>query len=180
MRWFFAGIAVGVVGIIALLGVLGRPRKYRRVSYEALPALLRKLATCLRDRGRLYVTHRDTTGWIWIQKHERRASPSTLTFRYRNTDATKCHFDTVALAFEKAGVSVEMELTEVRKQPRALQVELDAGQAASFAGMANLCRLAFDAIGAKRDECLIVYAENPARPSDYPRGIREISPAVVL
>lgn len=162
MKWLIIIVAIPVVilGILLLFALFSRPRKYRNVSYQALPALLRELAAPLHSRGTIYLGHAEVEGVIWIRLRRYKTRPDQLQFRFRNTDETRRPFNQVTTALEREGVDFEMELTRLRKRPRAAVIAFDATQATSYSGLAHAARVCFEAMGETQDDKLVVYAED--------------------
>jgi len=162
MKWLIIILAIPVivVGVLVVLVWVTNPRKHRGMGYTVLPVLLRQLATPLHNRGTIYLQHADAEGTIWIRMRRYKTRPDRLQFRFRNADKTRPPFDRVVAALDRDKICYDTELTKIRKRPRAVVVNFDATQAASYAGLANVTKLCFDAMGATADERLIVWAED--------------------
>ena len=160
MRWLLiiAAIPVLVVCAFVVLVWITKPRKRKGVRYAVLSITLRQLASPLHDRGTIYLEHADVEGTIRVRMRRHETRPDQLLFRFRNEDKTRPAFDRVVAALDRDKIPFDTELTKIRKRPRAVVVDFDASQAASYANLAHLTKLCFDAMGATADERLTAWA----------------------
>lgn len=160
MEWLIIIVVIPVLVVCAFVVLvwITKPRKRRGVRYAVLSVLLRQLSSPLHNHGTVYLEHADVEGTIWIRMRRYRTRPDQLQFRFRNADKTCPAFDQVVAALDRDEIPYDTELTKIGKRPRAIVVDFDATQAASYASLAHLTKLCFDAMGATADERLTAWA----------------------
>jgi hypothetical protein len=159
MKWLIIIAAIPVLVVCAFVVLVWiTTRKRRGVRYAALSVLLRQLASPLHDCGTVYLEHADVEGTIWVRMRRYKTRPDQLQFRFRNADKTRPAFDQVVAALDRDKIPHDTELTKIRKRPRAVVVNFDATQAASYANLVHLIKLCFDTMGATADERMTAWA----------------------
>jgi hypothetical protein len=160
MKWLLIIVAIPVLVVCAFVVLvwITKPRKHRGVRYAVLSIVLRQLASPLHNGGTIYLEHADVEGTIQVRMRRYKTRPDQLLFRFRNADKTSPAFEQVVAALDRDKIPFDTELTKIRKRPRAVVVDFDATQAASYANLAHLTKLCLHAMGATADERLTAWA----------------------